>query len=101
VIETANKGKNTFRGILSLRQEMDARVLSYGRRAENAQLLLKRLYNRPAITANEAATYLQISHQAASALLKALVDDEVLCEATGYQRNRVFLFERYLQLFKE
>lgn len=99
VIETANKGKQTFQGILTLRHEMDALVLGYGKRAENAQALLNRLYNRPAITANETAALLEVSHQAASALLKRLVEDGVLHEITGYQRNRVFIFGRYLALF--
>lgn len=101
VIETASKGKETFQAILSLRQEMDSLVLSYGKRAENAQILLKQLYSRPAITANGAAELLDISHQAASALLRKLMDDGVLIEVTGYQRNRIFFFRRYLQLFKD
>lgn len=99
VIEIANKGKLTFQAILTLRHEMDALVLGYGKRAENAQALLNRLYNRPAITANDTAALLDVSHQAASALLKKLVEDSVLVEITGYQRNRVFIFSRYLRLF--
>ena len=101
VIETANKGKETFTGILTLRQEMEALVLSYGKRAENCQTLLKRLYSRPAIMTNDASQLLGVSHQAASALLKKMVADKILVEVTGYQRNRVFYFERYLQLFSE
>lgn len=100
VIETANKGKQTFHQILTLRQEMDRLILTYGKRAENAQTLIRRLYSRPAIMTNDAAKLLGVSHQASSALLKKLVDDGVLLEVTGYQRNRVFFFARYLELFK-
>ncbi|MDO3384772.1 Fic family protein [Gilvimarinus sp. SDUM040013] len=99
VIETANNGKQTFESILSLRQEMDTLLFGYGKRAENAQTLLKHLYSRPAIMANDAATMLGVSHQTASSLLKRLVADGVLVEVTGYQRNRVFFFDRYLRLF--
>jgi len=101
VIETANKGKETFQRILVLRQEIDALTLSYGKRAENAQILMRSLYRRPAITANEAARLLDVSHQAASALLKKMVSDSILTEITGYQRNRVFMFPRYLELFSD
>ncbi|MGC8121366.1 Fic family protein [Marinobacter sp. VGCF2001] len=101
VIETANKGKETFQRILVLRQEIDALILSYGKRAENAQILMRSLYRRPAITANEAARLLDVSHQAASALLKKMVSDSILTEITGYQRNRVFMFPRYLELFSD
>ncbi len=100
IIETAGKGKQTFEGILSLRREVDAQILSYGKRAENAQILLKRLYRRPAVTAMQAAEILDVSHQSASALLKKMTEDDILDEITGYQRNRVFVFTRYLQLFR-
>ena len=99
VIETAGKGKKTFEGILALRQEMDALAFSYGKRAENVQTLLKHLYRRPAVTATPAGEILQVSHQTASALLRKMVNDQMLIEITGYQRNRIFLFSRYVQLF--
>lgn len=99
VIETADKGKATFKEILNLRQEIDSLILSYGKRAENAQKLLKKLYSKPAITINEASCLLSISHQTASSLINKMVEDNILIEATGYQRNRVFFFERYLKLF--
>ncbi|MBP7178156.1 MAG: Fic family protein [Moraxellaceae bacterium] len=99
VIETAGKGKKTFEGILALRQEMDALAFSYGKRAENVQTLLKHLYRRPAVTATQAGEILQVSHQTASALLRKMVNDQMLIEITGYQRNRIFLFSRYVQLF--
>ena len=99
VIETASKGKQTFQAILALRQEMDTLIFGYGQRADNARILLKRLYSRPSISANDTAELLGVSHQAASTLLKKLTADKVLNEVTGYQRNRVFFFSRYLALF--
>jgi len=99
VIETAGKGKKTFEGILALRQEMDALAFGYGKRAENVQALLKHLYRRPAVTATQASEILQVSHQTASALLRKMADDQMLVEITGYQRNRIFFFSRYVQLF--
>ncbi|MBV1883880.1 MAG: Fic family protein [Pseudomonadales bacterium] len=99
VIETADKGKTTFTEILELRQEMDTLILAYGRRAENAQRLINRLYSRPAITMNEAVELLGISHQSASSLFRRMTDEGILLEITGYQRNRLFIFDRYLRLF--
>lgn len=99
VIETADKGKKTFEAILALRREIDQLVLTYGKRAEKVQLLLLHLYRRPAITAIQASEMLDVSHQTASALLKKMTDDGILQEVTGYQRNRLFVFTRYLDLF--
>lgn len=99
VIETAGKGKQTFEGILALRREMDALALGYGKRAENVQALLRHLYRRPAVTASQASEILNVSHQTASALLRKMVNDQMLIEITGYQRNRIFFFSRYMRLF--
>lgn len=100
VIETAGKGKATFTGILALRQDMDQLAFGYGKRAENVQKLLKHLYRRPAITAAQVSELLDVTHQTASALLNKMVEDGMLSEVTGYQRNRIFVFERYLTLFR-
>lgn len=99
VIETAGKGKQTFEGILALRREMDALALGYGKHAENVQALLRHLYRRPAVTASQASEILNVSHQTASALLRKMVNDQMLIEITGYQRNRIFFFSRYMRLF--
>lgn len=100
VVETAGKGKATFEGILALRRELDAIALRYGARAENMQRLLRYLYSKPAVTAIKAAEILGVSHQTATSLLRKMVGDGVLEEITGYQRNRIFFFTRYVQLFK-
>lgn len=100
VIETAGKGKATFTGILELRQEMDQLAFGYGKRAENVQKLLKHLYRHPAVTTNQVSDLLDVTHQTASALLSRMVEDGMLSEITGYQRNRIFVFERYMRLFR-
>lgn len=100
IIETAGKGKATFTGILELRQEMDHLAFGYGKRAENVQKLLKHLYKRPAVTASQVSDLLDVTHQTASALLNKMVEDNMLSEITGYQRNRIFVFERYMRLFR-
>lgn len=101
IIETSGKGKETFQEILTLRQEMDTLILSYGKRVMNARNLINHLYKKPAITVNQAAEELSVSHQTASTLLKSLVKDGVLHEISGYERNRMFVFARYLALFQK
>lgn len=99
VTETATNSKNTFMAIMTLRQDVEHQILGLGRRAEKAKTLLMYLYQRPMISVNEAAEILEGSHQVANALVKQLEDMGILKEATGYGRNRVYLFERYFTLF--
>ncbi len=99
VKETATSSKNTFMEIMALRQDVEHQILGLGKRAENAKILLVQLYQRPLISVNDAAELLQISHQTANALVKQLEAMGILKEITGYGRNRLYGFERYLQLF--
>lgn len=101
VVETATKGKQTFIEIMRLRNEVENTILTYGRRAENAKRLLIYLYQHPVISVNETSELLDLSHQAASNLIKKLEENEILQETTGYQRNRLYVFLRYFNLFME
>ncbi|MBW1926036.1 MAG: Fic family protein [Deltaproteobacteria bacterium] len=101
VIETAENGKETFRRILSLRQEVDRKVVTLGRRAENARKLIIHLYRYPAVSVNEVMKLQNINKNPARDLIAALVDIGVLEEITGYRRNRIFVFKQYLDIFME
>ncbi len=99
VVETAESGKRTFQRILALRQELDSLVVTLGRRAENAHSLLLRLYQEPVVNVNQVAGWLDIKYYAANQLVGALVNLGVLQEVTGWQRNRMFVFRQYLDVF--
>jgi Fic family protein len=101
VVETAESGKRTFQRILTLRQELDAEILKLGRRAENAQQLMLYLYGTPTITVNKAMAVLGINYVPANSLIASLVDMGVLHEVTGFQRNRIFILRRYIDIFRD
>lgn len=99
VIETAEKGKQTFQSILALRNELESKMVTLGRRAENARALLLELYKKPAVSVNDVAGLLGLTHRAANGLVAQFVELDILEEITGYQRNRMFVFRKYLALF--
>jgi len=100
VVETAESGKKTFQRILALRQELDAEILKLGRRAENGQRLILYLYGTPTITVNKTMELLAIKYVPANRLIATLVDMGILQEITGFQRNRIFLLRRYIDIFR-
>lgn len=100
VIKTAQDGINTFRRIVTLRQKYDAKIMTLGARAKNAQRLLLFMFSRPVVNAKTAEKELEISFNSANRLLKALVDLKVINEMTGFSRNRLFVLYEYLDLFK-
>ena len=101
VKETAESSKETFQKILTLRQEVDREILTLGRRASNARKLIMHLYGNPSVTVNKAMDLLQINKNPARDLIAALSELGILTEITGYRRNRIFIFRRYIEIFLE
>lgn len=99
VVETAEKGKRTFERILSLHREIEGDLVKLGRRAENARKLVMYLYQMPGVLIKDVEEKLDITYATASALVTSLVDMNILVEITGYSRNRMFAFKRYVDIF--
>lgn len=99
VLETANQGVATFRKILDLRSSVELEILRLGKKAVRAKDLLNFLYRKPVVSPNEVAQTLSVTHPTANRLIKDFVELGVLQEKTGFQRNRVFQFDRYLRMF--
>ena len=99
VLETANQGVATFRKVLDLRSSVELEILRLGKKAARAKDLLNFLYRKPLVSPNEVAQTLSVTHQTANRLIKDFVELGILQERTGFQRNRVFQFDRYLRLF--
>ncbi|MCF6320598.1 MAG: Fic family protein, partial [Rhizobiaceae bacterium] len=70
------------------------------RRQDNAQTLVRNLYARPIIDVKAAANMLNTTVNTASSLISDLVEFGVLAEITGQRRNRLFLFNDYIELFR-
>ncbi|WP_428825404.1 Fic family protein [Azonexus sp. IMCC34842] len=99
IAETAAKGRDVFRQVLSLRTEVEKAVMTLGRRAASAQAALNLFYQKPVLSAADLAEGLGFSSPATNVLIKELIRLNILQEITGLQRGRVYAFERYLELF--
>ena len=97
--ETATKGRDVFRQVLQLRTEVEAKAMGLGRRASIARQALNLLYKKPAIMANELSLALKISQPTSNSLLREFMNLGILREITGLERNRVYRFQAYLDLF--
>ena len=101
VAETATKGRNVFQQVLALRTDAEQKVLTLGRRVPNARQALNVLYRRPMVGAADLERALSTSNQTANALLRDFVNLGLLREVTGAARNRLYVFETYLDLFSK
>ena len=101
VKETAENSIQVFKDIIKLKEKIEREVLPHfsTRRQENAQTLIKYLYQNPMTNINVVAGMLGLKVNTASMLVNDFVKYGVLFELTGKQRNRVFWFKEYVLIF--
>lgn len=103
VEETARASAAVFRAVLELKQRIERDVLPRlsARRQDNAQALMRHLYARPVVDVKWAAHITGSSTNTAATLVTDMVSFGVLTEVTGQRRNRLFVFQDYLNLFRQ
>ena len=102
VSETSNNGIKTFREILKLRDNIEGeKLLSFGKRINNAKKLINFLYSKPLINVKDVENLLRVTTKPANAIIQEFERLGILKEMTGYKRNRLFLFEDYYKLFTD
>lgn len=99
VIETAKKGVITFNGIMQLQKNLDAKIKSLGSRSGDARKVIDFLYTQPIIEVDKVEELIQKSNVTAYKLLANLEELNILKEISGAQRNRLYVFKDYLDLF--
>lgn len=99
IIETAKKGVTTFDGILQLQKSLEEKLKSLGNRNMDARKVVDYLYTQPIIEVTKVEELLQKSSVTAYKLLADLERLDVIKEISGAQRNKLYVFKDYLDLF--
>lgn len=101
VLRTAESSIDTFNAIIKLRQVVEEKkIITLGKRVPLALELIRYLYSKPIVDAAEIATALEVNISTAHRLIQDFEKLKILIEQTGYKRNRVFVFEDYIKLFR-
>jgi Fic family protein len=99
VIETSQKGVKTLNDIMNLKKMVEKQIDSLGKRGADARILLESLYKRPIISPIETIVLINKTPQTAYNLIAELEKMGILKEITGAQRNKLYSFEPYINLF--
>jgi Fic family protein len=100
ITETANQAIDSFNKILALREKIENKtIITLGKRIPNAKALLTYLYSKPVVTVADVMNELKVTKQTANTLIQDFEKLKILVEQTGFKRNRIFIFEQYLNLF--
>ena len=102
IISVSHEATETARRILTLRENHRAAVTTHlGRAAGNGHRVLESLYKRPIVSVAEIQALTGTTFTAANSLVSRLANLDILQEATGYKRNRVFRYQPYIAIFGE
>lgn len=99
VKQTATNSKGTFESIISLRAKAERLALQLGKRARKATQLINHLYSKPIMTPRNIAKVLNVTPQSANSLARAFEELGIFREMTGYKRNRLYIFQEYVDIF--
>ncbi len=101
VIATSEQAIQTLSHVLELKVKTEQLINEqFGRRTNSAHKLLLYLLQTPIIEVKEAQKATDLSFKAANNLVADFVQYKILKETTGQSRNRFFVFDDYLKLFK-
>jgi Fic family protein len=100
IIEISKNGVETFDGILQLQKNLELKLQTFGSRTKEAKKVVEYLYSQPVIDASKME---EITGKSKATNYKLLADFErleILKEISGGQRNKLYVFKEYLDLFK-
>ena len=101
VEQTAEGAVQTARRLVDLCQQDMQRVHAAGGRNANMLRVLDTLRQRPLCSLRQAGATAGISFPTASKAMLALVEMGIARELTGQRRNRVFVYDAYLNILNE
>ncbi|MBT8352832.1 MAG: Fic family protein, partial [Deltaproteobacteria bacterium] len=101
IFQTAENAVETLKKITNLKASIEMeRILIMGKRSKLGLEFLHRLFKKPVVTIKDVQSMTGLSPKAANDLVRVFVEQKILVETTGYQRNRVFVFNEYMRMFR-
>jgi Fic family protein len=100
VIQTADAAEATLKKIVELKESTEGhKIKTLGKREEQGEALLRGLFSKPIVAVADIQKFTGLSPKSANSLVSSFIELGILKETTGFQRNRVFVFEKYMKLF--
>ena len=99
IIETSETAKEKFRNVVELTMEMDKVIMDLPVKPENAKKVLDVLYDEPIVSRKKIIEKTGIKFTTLVGVINAFQEKQILVETTGYSRNQVFAFQKYIDLF--
>ena len=100
IISTATNAKETFIKIIQLQKDMEVKLHSFGTKSEKINTILNSFYDTPILSVKDIVTRTGIADKTTRNMIELMLEEGLIKEMTGYGRNKLFIFEKYFNLFK-
>lgn len=101
VYETARQAVDTARAVLDLFERDSERIRGLGRIAGSCLQLHRRLQQQAIVNIPDSSKALDINRTTISNCIRRLQELEIVREITGQRRNRLFVYDRYVQILSQ
>jgi Fic family protein len=101
VDETARQAADTATRILKLFSKDHAKIETLGRRAASAHRLHDLLRRHPITTITSGVKQLELTAPTVRSAITSLEELDIVREITGKQRDRAYVYDRYVQILNE
>jgi len=99
VIHTAKSAKYKFENVVKLVDDYEEHILTFSGKPDNNRNILKLFFNEPILSSKQLQDRISLSKTTINKVIRRMVEEKMLYEATGYNRNRVFILMEYLNVF--
>ena len=100
IIETCYKSIDTLKQILELKKQTEEKIILIGKRTEKSTMLLKELFSKPIMSSRFISEKIWVSNTTANTLINDFLKLWILKEITGMKKNKIYVFEDYIKLFR-
>ncbi len=102
IAQTAEQAVNTLSKIIDLKLQTEQLIQStFGKRIKTGLVLYNYLLKQPLVTIKNVQEICNLTPKYAGELVRFFEEKNILKEFTGQHRNRIFIYEAYLNLFEK
>ncbi len=101
IIETSQKAINGLKNIIQIKKKIEEKkIIRLGKKIVVAKKLSDYLFKQPIIGIDDVIEATELSNVSGYKLIEDFIKLGILVEITGMQRNRLFQFKEYFDIFK-
>ena len=83
-----------------VQKDMEVKLHSFGTKSEKINTILNSFYDTPILSVKDIVTRTGIADKTTRNMIELMLEEGLIKEMTGYGRNKLFIFEKYFNLFK-